>query len=81
MGRYRNFHNTRPPTVLRIDDERNTRDIWCLVFALEAMVAITAADGKEGLSKAIAHPLDLITTDFVMPRIDGLEVCGRGCAD
>jgi DNA-binding response OmpR family regulator len=41
------------------------------------MVAISAADGNEGMSKAIVHSPDLIITDFMMPGIDGLEVCWR----
>jgi DNA-binding response OmpR family regulator len=70
-----------PLTVLLIDDERNIRDIRCLVFELEGMVAISAADGNEGMSKAIVHSPDLIITDFMMPGIDGLEVCWRVRAD
>jgi CheY-like chemotaxis protein len=45
------------------------------------MVAISAADGNEGMSKAIVHSPDLIITDFMMPGIDGLEVCWRVRAD
>ena len=48
----------RPLTVLLSDDERNTRDIWCPVFELEGMVAISAADGNEsmgGLKSEVQH--------------------------
>ena len=72
---------TRPPIVLLIDDEDDTRSVWCMVLELEGMTAISAANGEEGLSKAILHRPDLIITDFMMPGIDGLEVCRRVRAD
>lgn len=34
-----------------------------------------AADGREGLDKALDQVPDLIITDLMMPGVDGLEVC------
>ncbi|MFM0523219.1 response regulator [Caballeronia jiangsuensis] len=71
----------RPPFVLLIDDEHDTRSVWCMVLELEGITAMSAANGEDGLAKAITRIPDLIITDFMMPGIDGLEVCRRVRAD
>jgi two-component system cell cycle sensor histidine kinase/response regulator CckA len=65
----------RGPTVLVIDDEAVVRDVTRR--ALEPHVSVLeAADGDDGLA-LLDQPqtnVDLVVTDFVMPRVSGLAV-------
>lgn len=81
LGRTEMSTITRPPTVLLIDDEDDTRSIWGMVLELAGMNVVCAGTGEEGISTAITHRPDLIITDFMMPGIDGIEVCRRVRAD
>jgi CheY-like chemotaxis protein len=65
----------RPITVLLIDDEPDICAVWSMVLEMEGMTAVTASSGAEGLSKASAHRPDVIICDFMMPAMNGLEVC------
>lgn len=38
---------------------------------------IEAADGKEGLEKALEHVPDIIITDLMMPEMDGVEMTAK----
>ena len=42
-----------------------------------SMIVDTAADGKEGLQKAIDTNPDIIICDVMMPEMNGLELCKR----
>ncbi len=64
-------------SVLIVDDERETRDTIAEVVQQLDLQAITAADGVEALQKLGAQKIDLILTDLLMPRMDGLELLAR----
>src|SRR5205809_6162837 len=42
---------------------------------LEGYEVITAADGEEGLAKAVSTAPDLVVLDVTLPRKSGFEVC------
>lgn len=42
---------------------------------LDGYEVLTAADGEEGLRKAIRHRPDVIILDVMLPRLGGIDVC------
>jgi PAS domain S-box-containing protein len=60
--------------VLVIDDEPAVRDLMTRSLASEQIVAVTAADGEEGLRLAREQVPDLIFLDVLMPKMDGWAV-------
>ncbi len=63
-------------TVLVVDDETDILDsITALMQAVDGNPEVrTARDGKEALDILEAEAVDLIVTDYRMPRMDGLEL-------
>jgi CheY-like chemotaxis protein len=63
------------PSVLVVDDDRNTRDLICSVLAGKGYVTASACNGKEALSylrSSARHPR-LILLDLMMPEMTGWE--------
>lgn len=61
-------------TILVIEDEAQTRDIFCQCLLFEGFRAIAAASGEMGVQLAKQHRPDLIVCDIMMPDLDGYEV-------
>ena len=65
----------RPPRLLIVEDEADLSALLQLHLSeLPAEVSI-AADGEQGLSRALTEPWDLIVLDLRLPRLGGLDVC------
>jgi CheY-like chemotaxis protein len=62
-------------TVLLIDDEVDICTVWGMLLEMEGMNVITAATGEEGVAKALLAKPDVVICDFMMPGMNGLEVC------
>lgn len=64
------------PSVLIIDDNS---DIRSYVYGLlhSDYTVLEAADGSEGIRKAMKYVPDLIISDVMMPGMDGVECCRR----
>ncbi|GAB5097448.1 response regulator [Caballeronia sp. HLA56] len=65
----------RPKSVLLIDDEPDILHVWAMVFEMEGLTVSTAANGREGLARARELRPDVIICDFMMPDLNGVEVC------
>jgi DNA-binding response OmpR family regulator len=65
----------RKTRILIVEDEpamvQGLRDN----FEYEGYEVISAADGVDGLSRAIADQPDLVVLDVMMPKMSGLDVC------
>ncbi len=60
--------------MLVVEDNNDIREYITTSFADE-YDTIEAADGKEGLGKALDRIPDIIISDVMMPRMDGNEMC------
>ena len=60
--------------ILVIDDDPVVRDLMERFFTREGFEVATAADGVEGLERAIAFAPSVITLDVLMPKMDGWSV-------
>jgi DNA-binding LytR/AlgR family response regulator len=61
-------------TILTIEDDENFRRAIIKYVGKRGFQVMAAANGHEGLVKALENPPDLIVCDLVMPGMDGFEV-------
>lgn len=61
------------PLVLLVEDNPDMRQFICDGL-IDAYRTLTARDGEEGLKLAISRNPDLVITDLMMPRMDGVEM-------
>lgn len=69
-------YDSSKPSVLVIDDNADIRSYVHGLLHTDYTV-IEAADGSEGIRKAMKYVPDLIISDVMMPGIDGIECCRR----
>jgi len=60
--------------VLVIDDEKVLRELLLSKIGQAGFEVVGAADGDEGLKKALAEHPDLILLDIIMPKMDGITM-------
>ena len=60
--------------IIVIDDDGGIRELLRRVLNGAGHEVILAADGFEGLARQRRDPVDLIITDILMPRKDGIEI-------
>jgi two-component system alkaline phosphatase synthesis response regulator PhoP len=63
-------------SILLVEDEYALRMTLGDRLRKEGYLVECAVDGDEGLDKATQMPFDLIILDIMLPRRDGLNVCG-----
>ena len=61
--------------ILLVEDDPSIREVTAIGLRNAGFTVTTASDGREGLERFAAEPLDLILLDVMLPRMDGLEVC------
>lgn len=67
--------------ILVIDDDATTQIVLRKVLQSQGYEVILADNGAEGMVQAKKHSPSLIICDWMMPVMDGLEVCRRIKAD
>ena len=62
----------QPPVILLVEDEPGIRESLELLLELEGFSVVSAANPVLALEKLRSMDCDLIITDQMMPRMDGL---------
>ena len=66
-----------PVRVLVIEDEERIRQFLQRGLTFEGYRVDTAADGQAGLNAARENTPDIVILDWMLPGMDGIEVCRR----
>jgi two-component system response regulator MprA len=66
-----------PPTILVVDDDPHIRDLLRRVLTRAGYDVEQAEDGMAALDQIATHAPDLILTDVLMPRLDGIGLARR----
>ena len=61
-------------TVLVVDDDPVIVRLLEVNFEMEGFTVLTAGDGAEGVEVARAQRPDVVVSDVMMPRMNGLEL-------
>jgi CheY-like chemotaxis protein len=63
------------PSVLIVDDDRDTRDLYSYVLREAGLETVALGSGGEALQYLESHPeVRLVLLDLAMPVLDGLTV-------
>ena len=67
----------RRKRVLVVDDSLTVREVECKLLENHGYEVVTAVDGLDGWSAALAGSFDLVISDYDMPRLNGVELVSR----
>jgi CheY-like chemotaxis protein len=62
-------------TILNIDDSPTVQRLIEMILASQGYKVILASDGEAGIAMAKAEKPAVILVDFVMPKMNGFQVC------
>jgi CheY-like chemotaxis protein len=65
------------PTVLVVDDDRDSADALCQLLDLLGFSTLVAYDGDEGVDVALRERPPFVILDLHMPRMGGVVACTR----
>ena len=63
--------------ILIVEDDKNFFSILQIKFISEGFSVVTAKDGEEGVKMAEEEKPDLILSDVLMPKMDGVEMAKK----
>jgi CheY-like chemotaxis protein len=62
-------------TILLVDDEAEVLEVYSEVLELMGHTVVRASDGQQALELARERRPDLVVTDWMMPRMNGVGLC------
>jgi CheY-like chemotaxis protein len=71
----------KPGSVLIVEDNADTRELYARCFHHEGYATFTAGDGREGFASGCALAPDVIVLDLALPEMDGWELARRFRSD
>ncbi len=63
--------------ILLVDDDADVREVLAELLTLEGHCVTAAADGPEGVLRALQTEPEVAFIDLTLPGIDGVEVARR----
>jgi two-component system response regulator MprA len=63
--------------ILIVDDDSRIRDVLRRQLSYEGYQVELAGDSKEAFARVADNPPDLVVLDWMLPGMDGLEICRR----
>ena len=67
----------RPPHVLLVEDDRDTREMYSQYLSYSGLQVTEARTGRRALETLRQHRPDVVVTDLAMPEMDGRELSRR----
>ena len=64
-------------TILIVDDLQSELDLIAKFLLAAGYSIITAKNGEEAIAKTIKNKPDAIVTDWMMPKMGGLDICRK----
>ena len=61
--------------ILVVEDDQFFQRVLQKRLGKEGYQVFVAHDGREGMKAIVAHSPDLVISDWMMPEVDGLELC------
>src|SRR5512145_3162988 len=61
--------------ILNIDDSPTVQRLIEMILSSQGYQVVLASDGEEGIAKARSERPAVILVDFVMPKMNGFQVC------
>lgn len=77
MSVRQNSSNTIRARILLVDDNANGLAARKSILEELGHKVLTSTSGADALDQFAAHAIDLVVTDYKMPRMDGLELISR----
>jgi CheY-like chemotaxis protein len=67
------------PVILCAEDDEQLQLLICKLLENDGFTVLAAGNGEFALQASRRHsgPVDLLLTDMEMPRMSGLELCGK----
>ena len=63
--------------ILVVDDDSRIRDVLRRQLSYEGYQVELAGDSREAFARVADNPPDLVVLDWMLPGMDGLEICRR----